>query len=124
MLYLKDDFFCYTYEDSKGQPGISSARRILAGKYPIGFEMNETDFTLKYRLKFNWFSFHLQVKKTGNDSTANIHCGATNTETINGILLQEEVYEKLYKKIADLINAGETVFVQIYDENWFSDRFC
>ena len=124
MLYLKDEFFCYTYEDSKDEQEISSTGRILAGKYPIGFEMNETDFTLKYRLKFNWFNFHLQVKKSGNDEMNYIHCGATNTETINGILLQEEVYEKLYKKIADLINAGENVFIQICDETWFSDRFC
>ncbi|OQX72216.1 MAG: hypothetical protein B6D61_14600 [Bacteroidetes bacterium 4484_249] len=138
LLYLNDEFFCYTLEDSKDEQGISSTTRILAGKYPVGFETNETEFALKYRLKFNWFNYHLQVKKTGNDSAAYIHCGATNAETINGIMLSgnidetdlstllinsEKLFKALYEKITELIKKGETVFIEIYNENWFSDRF-
>lgn len=139
MLYLKDEFFCFTIEEPEGQPGISPDGRISPGKYPLGFDLNETDFTLKYRQKFNWFKFHLQIKKTGKDSQAYIHCGCTNSETINGIMIvsnadetnvttllknSERLYEHLYSEISDLINKGEPIFIQIYNKNWFSDRFC
>lgn len=139
MLFLKDEFFCFTMEEPEGQPGIPLEGRVSPRKYPIGLDLDETAFALKYRQKFNWFKFHLQLKKTGKDPLAYIHCGGTDSETINGIMLvgnadesdlvamlknSEQLYGHLYSEITDLINKGEPVLMQIYNKNWFSDRFC
>ncbi len=94
--------------------------------------------TTAYRQKFPWFRFHLQLKKTGNNSQNNyIHSGGTDSKTVEGIILlnsmiatdikavlsgSEQIYQKLYQELYTRINEGDPIRIQIYNENWYQDR--
>ncbi len=139
MLYYKDEFFCYTLEETRTESDSSIAPRISEGEYPVGFDLRDTPMTATYRQKFPWFKYHLQLKKTGTDSQeVYIHSGGTDSKTVEGIILlnslitsdidvvlkeSEQVYQNLYQELYTRINEGEPIHIHIYNENWFHDRF-
>jgi hypothetical protein len=108
--------------------------RIPAGIYPIDFNKNETDLTLKYRRNYvNWFDFHLEIQQIPNFQNVYIHVGNTHQNTDGCILIADGVsagtskslqysknaYERFYKTVSALLKSNEQVTIQILNEDWF-----
>jgi hypothetical protein len=134
LIFLRNKFFAYTLEDSHKEVKVEMHTRIPAGIYPIDFNKNETDLTLKYRRNYvNWFDFHLEIKQIPNFQNVYIHVGNTHQNTDGCILIADGVsagtskslqysknaYERFYKTVSALLKSNEQVTIQILNEDWF-----
>lgn len=134
LLFIRNKFFAYTLEDTYRKEKIAKETRIPAGEYVLGFLEQSTGLTVKYQNKFEWFTYHLEIKNVPNYSGVYIHIGNDKEDTAGCLLIADGVnastvqksimystraYERLYKRMKELIGAGEKVRIVIHDENWF-----
>ncbi|MEX2512752.1 MAG: DUF5675 family protein [Cyclobacteriaceae bacterium] len=134
MIFLNNKFFSYTLEDTHSDEKISGNTRIPEGIYPIELNRNLTDLTQRYRNRFPWFEFHLEIKNIPNYSLVYIHIGNTHKDTRGCILIADGVnaasvekmishsqkaFERFYKIIYPSLAANGKMRIQILNENWF-----
>ncbi len=134
MLFLNNKFFSYTLEDTHHDEKISGGTRIPEGNYPIELNRNLTDLTKRYRKRFPWFEYHIELKEIPNYSLVYIHIGNTHVDTRGCILVADGVnaantdkmvthsqraFERLYKTLNPKLAAGQKMTLQILNEDWF-----
>jgi hypothetical protein len=134
LIFLRNNFFAYTLEDSHNEVKVAKKTRIPAGVYPIDFYKAETELTKKYRRNYGqWFDFHLEIKHIPNFQNVYIHVGNTHENTDGCILIADGVsagtskslqysrnaYERFYKTVSALLKSNEPVNIQILNEDWF-----
>ncbi len=131
-LFLGDEFFCYTLEDTYRAEKIKGETRIPEGTYFVDYRKYETDLTLKYRKKYpEWFTYHLEIKNIENFQGVYIHVGNYHYNTNGCLLVAMGVNEKsktkmitqskvaftnLYKVISERLNSGDKVRIILKDE--------
>jgi hypothetical protein len=133
LLYIDDQFYCYTLEDSYHEIKITDKTRIPAGTYNINFIKEETPLTKRYRELFPWFTYHLEIQNVPGFVGVYIHNGGTSEHTsgcllvANGIysadatkMLKNSVitYTAMYKLLSNKLNNNFTITLKIYNENW------
>ncbi len=138
LLFVDDTFFCYTLEDTFNEVKIQGNTRIPEGKYKLNFNLNETPLTLKYRQKYPWFTYHLEVKNVKDFKNIYIHSGGTHQHTEGCILIStglnvtdtakflnqsRQTFRNFYLQISNKLKSDENIRLFIFDENWFSDKF-
>lgn len=79
-------FQCYTLEDEARLDKVKGETRIPAGTYQVDIQKSETPLTLKYRVKYPWFKYHLEVKNVPNFIGVYIHIGNFDADTAGCIL--------------------------------------
>jgi hypothetical protein len=134
MLFLNNKFFSYTLEDTHNDEKISGDTRIPEGIYPLELNRNLTDLTKRYRKRFPWFEYHIELKEIPNYSLVYIHIGNTHVDTRGCILVADGVnaastekmvthsqraFERLYKTLNPKLAAGQKMTLQILNEDWF-----
>ncbi|MBD8489034.1 hypothetical protein IFO69_09780 [Echinicola sp. CAU 1574] len=133
LLFLRNQFFAYTLEDTFRAEKIHGKTRIPEGFYSVDFLKEQTPKTLAYRNSRPWFDYHLEIKNVPNFSNIYIHVGNThedtkgciliadgvNASTSKSVAMSRQAYERFYKKISSLLKSNEKVNIQIYDEDWF-----
>lgn len=137
LLYVNNNFYCYTLEDAKREIKTDGQTRIPAGSYDVDFLQEETEMTKKYQLQFpDWFTYHLRLKNVPDFSQIYIHNGGTHKDTSGCILVSDSLniskdntflsnskktFEMLYKFLFKQINDGKKVSITVKDESWFSN---
>ena len=128
-LVMDNEFVCFTLEDyrdlSSGDK-VFGETRIPAGIYPIKFRKVLSNKTKRYRKRYDWFSWHLQVCGVPEFENVYIHIGNTAGNTDGCILVgtghntgtpsissSRLIYEPLYKKISSYIESGIDVYLTI-----------
>lgn len=134
LLFINNQFFCYTLEDTFRAIKIAEKTRIPNGTFELDFNKFDTPLTLKYRKTRSWFTYHLEIKNVPDYTGVYIHSGGTHEHTAgcllvsNGIMATDQqkilnnsrdTYESLYKLITKKIEHGEKIRIRIEDENWF-----
>lgn len=129
----------YSLEDEFREVKVKKDTRVPAGRYEIVINRAETPLTLKYRARYNWFTFHLMLKDVPGFTGIYFHVGKNddwtdgcitigNTVNNNNIASGEigdsvacfmrfynELYDHLdYKENKKYIN---NAFIDIRDEN-------
>lgn len=126
------EFLCQTLEDERRETKIPGETRIPAGRYPIELR-KEGGMNQRYRQRFgNDHRGMLWIQCVPNFIWIYIHIGNFENETDGCILVGEstpeqrdkgflgnsrETYLRVYKLIADRIEAGEPVWITIKDMN-------
>jgi len=77
----------YTLEDESRDVKMSGETRIPAGVYELGINAADTPLTLKYRKKYSWFKYHIEVKNVPGFKGIYIHVGNVDDNTDGCILL-------------------------------------
>ena len=121
---------CFLLEDESHPVKIKGDTRIPAGVYFIRFNKNLTTLTRKYRAKFPWFTWHLEITGIKNFDSVYYHIGNTEKDTAACPLVGQTcdissgeavigrstaAYESFYKSVSAWLNANEEVIVQITD---------
>lgn len=132
LLAIDCDFECFTLEDEFRSVKVKGETRIPAGVYEIQLRKVDSPLTLKYRNKFSWFKYHLQIMDVPNFENVYIHIGNYDTNTDGCVLVGDSssnvandqhrrnigvstsTFERVYKKITKALET-DTVFVTIKD---------
>ncbi|MDO6436134.1 DUF5675 family protein [Cyclobacterium sp. 1_MG-2023] len=134
MLFIEKKFFAYTLEDTHRDEKIPGGTRIPEGYYKLGINENLSPLTQRYRNRFNWFKYHIEIKDIPNYDKVYVHIGNTHKDTEGCILIADGVnaanpekmilqsqkaYERFYKIVYPKINQNEPLAINILNENWF-----
>lgn len=138
LIFLRNEFFAYTLEDTHQDEKIKGKTRIPAGIYTIGYSTVDpahSRITRVYLRDFKpWFTRHLQLKNVPGFNGIYIHVGNYHENTGGCLLLADGVmagpnrkslqnsrdsYRRFYKIIAALLDSNELVTIQILNEDWF-----
>ena len=98
-MNVNHQFYCYALEDTFNEPKIKGETRIPSGNYNVDFIRQDTPLTEKYRTRFDWFTYHLEIQKVPGFTGVYIHSGGDHKDT-EGCLL-----------VSDSISAGENTFL-------------
>ena len=134
-LSIKDDFFCYTLEDTHRDPGekIWGQTRIPAGEYRIDFKKVVTPKTEQYQASSysgEWFTYHLELKNVPGFDAIYIHNGGSHQDTQGCILVSDQyvhgppitftnsknTFKKLYLYLSQELEKGIEIRIIIKDE--------
>lgn len=124
-LLVEDDFECYTLEDLPRKTKVKGETCIPKGTYQIKFREVETPMTKRYRDKYPWFNWHLEVCDVPNFTNVYIHIGNNKNHTDGCILVGQTqdvkesfighsmfAFKALYSKVRqDLENGVDVLLV-------------
>lgn len=110
--YMK--FLCHTLEDEKRDLKVRGETRIPAGRYEIKERKVLSGLTKKYRNRFKWFKWHLEVQNVPDFQYVYLHVGIKDEHTDGCILLGDSVYEN-QMVIANSVNAFERIYPLIIE---------
>lgn len=127
-LKINTDFLAFTLEDEYREVKVKHKTRIPAGRYEIKFREVPSPMTQKYRQRFDWFNWHLELQNVPNFTNVYIHIGNDHEDSSGCILVGSQAYAEgsdylignstgafraLYAKVSRVLNAGEPVFIDI-----------
>jgi len=124
----------FTLEDERRDIKVGGETRIPAGFYELGLMEAETPLTLKYRAKYPWFKFHIEITKVPNFKGVYIHIGNTDLDTDGCVLLGDSVdnntttegeiksstiaFKRFYEAVYEHLSEKGKAFIEIRDEKY------
>jgi hypothetical protein len=135
LLFINNEFFCYTLEDQHQDEKVKHETRIPSGyTYRVGWQEEVTPMTKRYRIKYPWFDKHLHVKGVKGFNSIYIHVGNDDDDTSGCILTGDGAnnntrgagkissstvaFKRLYHKLKPFIN-DDSVTIEIMNEGYF-----
>ncbi|MFZ6011277.1 MAG: DUF5675 family protein [Bacteroidota bacterium] len=139
LLYIDDQYFCFTLEDTFREQKIAKKTRIPAGTYEIKFRKEKegeqpSEKTVKYRKLYpQWFTYHLMLQNVPGFNFIYIHVGNDNEDTDGCILVADSVsvtdkesllanstkaFQRLYLRLSEALNNEKKVRIIVKDEQW------
>lgn len=135
LMLVDASFECYTLEDEHRAEKVPGETRIPNGLYRVAFREVLSALTLKYRERFPWFTWHIEIQDVPNFEFVYVHIGNDDDDTDACVLVGDEAnnntinsgyigrstqaYERLYRKVSAALLAGEDVFIDIRQVNMF-----
>ncbi len=134
QLYIDGKPEAFTLEDQYQAEKVKGETRIPEGKYAVALNENVTPLTEKYRKKFHFFTYHLEIKDVKGFKNVYIHLGNTDENTQGCVLVGDsltnniykvgniedgflgnsgQAFERIYKKVFTALKSGEDVEVDI-----------
>jgi hypothetical protein len=133
LLYVGSAFFCYTLEDSHRDKKVAGITRIPEGRYPLSLNANLTELTQRYRKRFPWFDYHIEIKDVPDFDLVYLHIGNSHRDTRGCLLLADGVnagspeklvthsqraFERFYRTVYPTLTAQVPQEITIRNENW------
>lgn len=135
LYFIDDKWFCFCLEDEKRDAKVKGETRIPAGTYELKINRSDTPLTLKYREKYDWFKYHIQIMNVTGFDNIYIHIGNTEKHTDgchilgdtcnsnifkNGFIGEStNAFHRFYDKVYPVLEKGaEKVHIRIIDENF------
>lgn len=131
-LFINGDFECFTLEDEARETKLRGETRIPSGRYQIKFRNVLSGKTKRYRSKFDWFTWHLELQGVPGFKYIYIHIGNDDDDTDGCILVgysvdfnrhesqylgrSTQAFETFYKKVAVALEEGVEVYITVSDE--------
>ena len=129
-LYIDGKFECFTLEDQFQEIKVPGETRIPADTYIIKKLKQDTPLTLKYKKKYKWFDYHLEICDIPNYTGVYMHVGNRHQNTAGCPLLGDTLannqhgddgflgtstvaYKRVYEKVSDALNVNEPVRIII-----------
>lgn len=103
----------YTLEDESREEKLSGETRIPAGIYDLVINAADTPLTLKYRKKYSWFKYHIEIKNVPGFKGCYIHVGNYESDTDGCILLGDSVDNNSISE--GMIQNSTSAFKRFYD---------
>jgi len=126
VMMIDTKFEAFTLEDERRTKKVNGETRIPAGLYFVEFQKIVTPKTNMYRRKYEWFTFHLQIKNVEGFTNVYLHIGNYDTDTDGCVLLgstadsdsgtigrSTKTFKRFYKKVSTALEAGEQVSMRI-----------
>jgi hypothetical protein len=133
LLYVGGKFFCYTLEDTHQDEKIPGETRIPSGIYTLLLNKADSPLTIRYRNRFSWFDYHIELQDVPNYSNVYIHIGNTHEDTRGCLLIADglsdndqrrmilqstHAFERFYKVLRPKLSQGQPRSIAVWDEDW------
>jgi len=132
LLFLDWQFFCHALEDEFREVKVIGDTRIPAGIYELALRKVISPKTTDYRERYpSWFKWHIQLLDVPDFDYVYIHVGNDDDDTKGCILLADgannntiepgfigssaPAFERFYKKIYPLLEAGHVLKIRVLD---------
>lgn len=133
LLTVNGKKFSFVIEDEKREIKVKGETRIPAGIYHIKFRNELTPLTKKYRDKYSWFTYHLELLNVPDFTNVYIHLGNFESSTAACQVVGNKAgfdnnnhfrnfestdnFKRLYLLISDALNKGKEVSYEIIDRD-------
>ncbi len=133
MLYLNEEFFCYTLEDSGADESSKAAVQIPAGNYGVELDHHPNSFAEKLEQRYpEWYTAPIKFTGVKNFSSVWLQNGVdelpgqasivvTNdlqiSDTDAFLKNSEDTFKKLYIQLRSALERGTPVRVIVKSEN-------
>jgi len=130
-LFMQDgDPIGFVIEDEPRVVKVMSETRIPAGTYQLKINQQLTPLTKKYRNKYPWFEYHIELEDVPGFTSIYIHIGNKESHTAGCQLLNSKakiidgefqgeqstvLFIKFYRAVYEALEKGYTVYYQIID---------
>jgi len=124
-------FLNYTLEDEHREVKIKGETCVPSGLYEVKQRKALSPMTERYRGRYSWFDWHLELQDVEGFQNIYIHIGNKDEDTDGCILVQDQAnnnmigkgfnsssapaFERLYNLIRSELNDGGKVFIRIRD---------
>jgi len=132
-LEIDNEHFCFTIEDEHRDVKVDGETRIPMGRYRLKFRRTLSPLTERYRERFNWFSWHIELQDVPGFSYIYIHVGNFERNSDGCILVNDGVrplvpgenaegsasvvsYERLYKRLEPLLEDDVPIYIEIHNK--------
>lgn len=126
LMYINNQFFGYTLEDTKRNEKLPGETRIPKGIYKLKIQETDTPLTLKYRKKYPWFNNHIHIDEIPGYRNVYIHVGNTAKDTAGCLLLGTGIgpnqitqsipcFQKFYEMIYPKLQAKEEYEIEFIE---------
>ncbi len=132
LLLVNGKKFGFVIEDEHRDVKFKDETRIPAGFYRIQFRKALTPLTQKYRAKFDWFSWHLELQNVPKFSAIYIHIGNFESSTSGCQIIgnkagfdkrkhfrnfeSTDCFKRLYFLVSQTLKRGEKVWYEVREE--------
>ncbi len=122
----------YTLEDESREVKVSGETRIPAGVYELVINAADTPLTLKYRKKYIWFKYHIEIKNVPGFKGCYFHLGNSDDDTAGCVLVGDSAdnnsvsegmitnstaaFKRFYDMVFPHLEAGNKASIEIRDE--------
>jgi hypothetical protein len=136
-LFINGKFESYTLEDEYRAEKVRGETRIPAGTYKIKFREVLSGMTKKYREKYDFFTWHLEIQDVPNFQYVYLHAGNRDDETDGCVLIGDgannnqiedgrilssrQAFTRVYKKITEALEISENVTLEIINRDRNND---
>lgn len=127
-LFINGEFECYTLEDLPRKKKIKHETCIPAGTYEVRLKKVLTPLTERYRGKYPWFKWHLEITQVPDFTDVYLHIGNSARHSSGCPLLgktrdikesfigySEAAYKVFYLKVLKQLESGIDVLLTIED---------
>lgn len=105
ILYETDGLtrkaICCIVEDQHQDIKVRSETRIPAGKYELKFRGSPTPLTTRYRDKYDWFHWHVEIQDVPDFTYVYIHAGYSDDSSAGCLICGEMLVNTLLDKYKD-----------------------
>lgn len=131
LVSNKAIFLNYTLEDEHREIKISGETNIGEGLYEVKQRKVDSPMTAKYRERYSWFHWHLELQNVPDFKYVYIHIGNTEADTNGCILVADNAnnnmitrgfnssstaaFKRLYLNIVDALTNEDKVFIRVKD---------
>lgn len=131
-LHTDEIKYCVTLEDLPRAyfDKVPGKTRIPQGRYPIRLRQVLSGLTKRYRQRYTWFTWHLEICDVPFFENVYLHIGNKPEDTDGCVLVGERVlsnrafitnstdtYRELYEVLRKALENGEEVWIDIFDED-------
>jgi len=125
LLYERNKLECYTIEDAERNKKIWGETAIWKGNYRLLLREELTPLTIKYRDRFPWFTWHIEITGVKDFDNTYVHVGNDEDDTEGCVCVGSKVYrdvriedsvkafERFYKKVQPRLLVGQEVWLRV-----------
>lgn len=130
-------FQSYTLEDGFRVIKVVGETRIPARLYELKLRKELTPLTQRYRERYSWFSWHVEIVGVPGFTSVYVHVGNKDKDTDACVLMGDDAnnnqvedgfigksvnaYKRWYEEIVPHLEAGGRAFVDVCDEKTLLD---
>lgn len=133
LWFMDGKFDGYTLEDEARTVKVSGETRIPAGVYELRLREVMSQMTEKYRAKYPWFTWHIEIMAVPGFQYVYVHIGnidddtdacilrgdTTNNNNVSTGFIGQSVpsFERWYKRMQPHLASGGQAYLTIRDED-------
>jgi len=116
LLFVNGKFHCDVLEDEKREIKVRGETRIPEGVYKLVIRREDTPLTIKYRQRYDFFKYHVEIAGIKNFSNVYLHPGRHSGHTLGCPLIGNRITNNRYERalLSDDVRPWKELYLNLY----------